>query len=104
MKNYLILSFAILCTAFVSAQSKNITNKKTTDNQIFFTDTSSSGDVGLTTPSKDTLFIEDSRIGHTIKELWDKDTKYKGKVPKIIMVQDFEALVQSRKKTIIYKN
>lgn len=50
------------------------------------------------TPEKDTLFIQDDSMGKMIKDIWNGDTKYKGKKPIIVMVPNITTFLMERKK------
>lgn len=53
--------------------------------------------IAFTTPSKDTLYIQNDKLGFLIKEVWDIDTKYTGKKPTIIMVANLPQIIAAHK-------
>jgi hypothetical protein len=59
---------------------------------------------GVTTPTKDTLFLANSDIGLEIKKVWDNDKQYDQKHPIIVIVSKeylivkVEQYIQNKKK------
>jgi len=56
------------------------------------------GYVAFATPKKDTLFVQKDHMGFMIKTIWDNDSTYTGPKPKIVMVENLDVIVMTRKK------
>jgi hypothetical protein len=55
--------------------------------------------ISYTTPKRDTLFLENSDIGKTIKQTWEMNLfKEEPKKPVIVMVDNISAFAEKRKK------
>ena len=57
----------------------------------------SDANVSFVTPAKDTIFLQDDVTGKMIKQIWERDNRYSGKKPVIVMVPNLAAVIKSRK-------